>query len=108
VCSRLLSPAIFGLVTEDELRKEITIRLGIARQAAGLTLADLGKLLGAPEGDPARQLAYRLSSKPPAAWVRLRKACEALGVSADWLLGAGPRLPTSIHSLGEDTREKSC
>lgn len=81
--------------------------MGIARQAAGLTLEDLGKLLGAAEGDPARQVAYRLTSKPPAAWVRLRKTCEVLGVSADWLLGAGPRLPTSANSLGGDGREKT-
>lgn len=85
---------------EAELREEISIRLGIARAAAGLSLEDLGKLLGS-EGDAARQFAYRLSSRPPAAWLKLRRACVVLGVSADWLLGAGPRLPSSTISVGE-------
>jgi len=89
-----MQPGIFRLVSdEEELRAEISVRLAIARRAAGLTLEELGIAVGAGPGAPAQQVAYRLTAKPPAAWVRLRKACDALGVSADWLTGEGPRLP---------------
>jgi len=94
-------------VTDDEVREEISLRLGIARQAAGLTLEEFGQLLGSPEGDPSRQVAYRMSRKPPAAWIKLFRTCEVLGVSADWLLGAGPRLPTSTNSIGKERRGKT-
>lgn len=69
-------------------RTEISIRLKMAMDAAGIGEKALVKKIGAG-GSYVRDILYGRSKNPQGA--KLRAAADALNVDVDWLLGAGPR-----------------
>jgi len=88
--SAQLALTVDGLLARDTA-KEIGDALFAARKAAGLSQAALGAAVGY-QGTAARQAIGKIErGAVPRAWLRLKSVTTTLDVSADYLLGEGPR-----------------